>query len=591
MPGNDYQPPVAALQFQGYEASGGYRDWCLKRAKQAPRDYTLRRHSGLLFSIVVPVHKPPARWLQECIDSVRSQFFVDWELILADDASTSATHTVMQHNQTLDSRIKLSLQSLQSGISATTNRAASLAQGDYLVFLDHDDILNAYALSAFAQNLQQTDADILYADEDRFDVDYQRLHPAFKPQFSANKLLCTNYIHHPVVMRRALFETLGGFDSHYDGSQDYELLLRALEHKPVISHIPDVLYHMRLHSGSLASGAAAKPEAHDKGRAAVRAYFQRRQSGALIKPSEFEGCHNISYPLDLRPEISILLLVNDRESVASVEASWRQYPLDEILVCTDSRRHTAARFNNLAYKAIGEVLIFADGALQPEPGCIAELAEQSLRKDIGLVTGKLAYADGKLHSCGLTLGIRGCAGRWHYACNSGDLGFGGWMGIGHEVSAVPWQLMAVKKELFMQAGLFDSQYIKHGFDVHLALQLANDKTLQHLFTPLARANFAVPCPQQAEIWPLEDFKRLWRHWQKTLNRCDPFYSPNLSLCDESITFTSPAELPSRLFGLVMLSGLWLCRGNLGSLTYKAINKFIRFAINGFVSVRQKYISN
>ncbi len=544
-----YYPPVAPVHLGEGELSGGYRAWCLEREKHAPSHYPVRHHKHLLFSVVVPVHNPPDQWLQECINSVRSQFFADWELILADDASAPATIALLHKNQALDERIKISLASQQSGISTATNRAASIAAGEFLVFLDHDDLLNPYALSAFAQRLQKkTATDIIYADEDRFNADYQRIHPGFKPDFSLEKLLCTNYIHHPVVMRRSLFNRLDGLRSHYDGSQDYDLLLRATEQTSQIQHIPDVLYHMRLHSNSLAAGAAAKPDAHGKGIAAVQDYLQRHKSPAIIKVTPFEGYHNLSYPLVQRPKTSILLLAEAETSQGDIEALWQQHKNDEILICHNSHHSIPERLNTLAIKARGDILIFADGQLQPEPECITELLGHCVREHTGLVTGKLRYSDNKLYSCGLTLGLRGCAGRWHYACHANDLGYGGWMGINHEVTAVPWQLMAVKKDLFMQAGLFDCGYITQGFDVHLALQLANHKALTHLVSPLAQAKFPFPCPHQHAAWLEQDFKRLWLFWKNILNQPDPFYHPNLTIYDESISFISPYELKCKSLG-------------------------------------------
>ncbi|OQK16051.1 hypothetical protein AU255_13130 [Methyloprofundus sedimenti] len=545
-----YIPPVAAPKLGTGELAGGYREWCETREQQAPEKYLLRSHSSLLFSIVVPVHNPLEHWLQDCINSVRAQFFENWELILADDGSRQETLDLLKKNQLLDDRISISLQAQPSGISTTTNRAADLAQGDFLVFLDHDDLLDPYALSAFAQRLQaKPEADIIYSDEDRFDENYQRLHPGFKPQFSLEKFLCTNYIHHPVVMRRKLFMQIGGLNRQYDGSQDYDLLLRAIEVTSKIEHIPDVLYHMRIHSGSLASGAEAKPEAHSKGRAAVQAYIQRQQLDAIIKPTVFAGNHNLSYPIKQRPKTSILLLVDEEKQIKESKLNWQQHQDDEILICADISKTIPVRLNQLARKAQGDLLIFANGHLQPEPLCIDELLGHCIRKNTGLVTGKLTYSDGKLHSCGLTLGTKGCAGRWHYSCNADDLGYGGWMGINHEVSAVPWQLLAVKKELFMEAGLFDTQYKSNGFDVHLALQLGHSYKLNHKVAVLAQASFSQPCPQRDELWLEDDFIHLWTQWRNKLNQEDPFYNPNFSIYDESISFISPSELHLKRFGV------------------------------------------
>ncbi len=129
-----YIPPVLVPKLGEGEESGGYREWCELREQQAPEKYLLRNHSSLLFSIIVPVHNPLEHWLQECIDSVRGQFFSDWELILADDASEQNILDILKKNQKLDSRIKITFQSKASGISATTNRAADLAKGKFLFF-------------------------------------------------------------------------------------------------------------------------------------------------------------------------------------------------------------------------------------------------------------------------------------------------------------------------------------------------------------------------------------------------------------------------------------------------------------------------
>jgi len=539
-----YIPPITAFKMGEGEDSGGYREWCANRDKQAPLQYSLRCDAELLFSILVPVHNPADHWLQECIDSVRSQFYANWELILVDDASEHTTVDILKKNQLLDDRIKIDLQTKQAGISITTNRAATIATSDFLVFLDHDDLLDSYALSAFNQRLIKKPAtDILYADEDRFDEHYHRLHPSFKPKFSLEKLLSTNYIHHPIVMRRTIFEEIGGLDNQYDGSQDYDLLLRAIEKTTNIEHVPDVLYHMRLHSGSLSSGPEAKPKAHDRGKAAVQAYLQRQNINAVIKPTIFAGYHSLSYPLKQRPKVSILLLADPDSSIEDSQRDWQQYKEDEILICDNYGKKIPARFNELAHKASGNVLIFADGQLQPERGCIDELLGHSMRKNIGLVSGKLVYNDGKLHSCGLAIGIKACAGRWHYGCNADDVGYGGWMGINHEVSAVPWQLMAVKSELFFNTGLFNTHYFEHGFDIHLALQLSKNHAINHLTIPRAKATFPHPCPgQQHNQWQKHDFKLLWSHWQDVLNQDDPFFHPHFSIHDESIQFISPSEL-------------------------------------------------
>ncbi len=568
---NQYKPPVTPVTLTEADPDGGYQEWCTNREYRAPGKYPLRHHSHLLFSIIVPVFNPEDHWLQECIDSVRGQFFADWELILVDDGSRKPTLEILENNQARDNRIKVHLQSTQSGISQATNQGVTLAQGDFLVFLDHDDLLDPYALPAFAQRLAEKPAtDVLYSDEDRFDENYLRIHPGFKPQFSLEKLLCTNYIHHPVVMRRSFFKEIGGLNSQYDGSQDYDLILRAAEKTTKIEHIPDVLYHMRIHSGSLSSGPEAKPAAHGQGVAAVQAYLDRQKSDAIITPTVFAGYHNLTYPISPRPKVSLLLLVNSDISREETLHHWQQNEDDEILICSNIDKTLPVRFNELAHKAHGDVFIFADGSLQPEPGCIDELVAHSIRNNIGLVTGKITYNDKKLHSCGLTLGIKACSGRWHYACSGDDIGYGGWVGINHEVSATPWQLMAVKKDLFSKAGLFNSQYRDHGFDIHLALQLRESNSLKHLAVANAKAIFPCTCPGKPDQWQEQDFLLLWADWKKYLNQDDPFFHPHFSTYDESISFIRTAEMILKKNGLftaydkTTVQLLWQCTNQLAA---------------------------
>ena len=152
-------------------------------------------------------------------------------------------------------------------ISAATNKATALAGGEFLLFFDHDDELTPDAVGEVALFLaDQPDVDALYSDDDKIDMSGRRYAPQFKPDWSPESLLAYMYLSHVFVVRRALFESVGGMRVGFEGAQDYDLALRIAERTSAFGHIPRVLYHWRALPGSTASSGAAKPASLDAGR-------------------------------------------------------------------------------------------------------------------------------------------------------------------------------------------------------------------------------------------------------------------------------------------------------------------------------------
>lgn len=535
--------PVDLPAFRGAETEGGYDQWCDLQAHLV-RDppFAAPFQKRPLFSVLVPVFNAPASWLRECIDSVRAQTDAPWELILCDDASQRAdTRLSLDTAQNLDPRIRVLRHAANKGISCATNTAARAARGTYLVFIDQDDRLHPAALAAFATAIRAARRrgvvpGIIYADEDRFDSEYRRLWPGFKPGVSPDRLLATNYIHHPLVLRRGLFEAVGGLRSAFDGSQDHDLLLRAVEHAEPILHVPGVLYHMRLHPLSLSSHPEAKPEAHSRDARAIRETLVRRGiPGAVCALPRVPGFHVIVRPSSTA---SVSVLVPGCPPLSA--AARAQWNADEFIV-GDPAQSVPRQLNRLAADASGEVLVFASPALTPDDGWRRILIPHTLRQDIGLVTGTLAYADHRLFACGLVLGLAGGVGRWHCGCSIADPGYGGWMLLEHEVSAVPWQWMVVRRSTFIEAGGFDEGFRERGFDADLALRLSS-REVRHLAVPSAVAVFTEPWPGPgAQPWDPADLARLWGKWATVLRSGDPCFNPNLSLRDEGIAMMGAPE--------------------------------------------------
>ena len=193
-----------------------------------------------VFSLIVPVYKVKAVWLEAAIESVKSQLYPHWQLCLADDASDDADlKKILDNYAASDSRIVISVNQSNIGIAETSNAALTLASGEFVGLLDHDDLLTEGALLHNALLINQhPDVDLTYSDEDKIDTQGKRFSPYFKPDYTPELILGQNYIGHFLVIRKSCLDAVDGFRSDYDGAQDYDLILRLLENNPSIKHIP-----------------------------------------------------------------------------------------------------------------------------------------------------------------------------------------------------------------------------------------------------------------------------------------------------------------------------------------------------------------
>jgi len=272
-------------------------------------------------SIVMPVYRPERKWLDRAIATVEAQVHARWELCIADDASGDAALT--RHLDSLaarDARIRVVHRAENGNISRATNSAAELATGDYLLFLDQDDELAPDALGEIALALAAApDADLLYTDDDKIDVDGRRYAPQFKPDWSPELLLSYMYLSHAFVVRRSLFAAHGGFRTGFEGSQDYDFALRAGERAERVVHVPLVLYHWRATPGSTATSGAAKPASFEVARRAIDEALERRGSrGRAVQPEWAAraglGLFNHRFPDD-GPRVAILVPTRNHRAV------------------------------------------------------------------------------------------------------------------------------------------------------------------------------------------------------------------------------------------------------------------------------------
>lgn len=262
------------------------------------------------FSVVTPVYDPPAPVLRAMLRSVSEQTFGDWQHCLVDDRSTSPhVRDILDDAAASDPRVRVAYRSDNGGIVAASNDALAMATGEFVALLDHDDELAPHALAAMDEAITaRPDVDYLYSDEDKIDEAGRRHSAFFKPAWSPERFRTQMYTCHLSVLRRALVEEVGGFRAEFDGSQDWDLILRVTERARQVVHLPDLLYHWRTLDTSAAGGEAAKPWAFAAGTRAVQAHCDRTGVEAVVHHDlDHAGIYHLSPRLRETPLVSIVV--------------------------------------------------------------------------------------------------------------------------------------------------------------------------------------------------------------------------------------------------------------------------------------------
>ncbi|NLA36834.1 MAG: glycosyltransferase, partial [Actinobacteria bacterium] len=302
------------------------------------------------FSILTPVYNTNPEVLEACVRSVLAQRYTNWQLCLVDDASPDAhIWPLLKKIATWDPRIFVGRREVNGGIAAASNDCAALATGDVISLLDHDDALHPNALYKVAQEFIGDDTvDYVYTDEDLIEPDGRRHSPFYKPDWSPERFRGQMYTCHLSSIRRSVFAEVGGFREGYDGSQDWDLILRVTERARRIVHIPEVLYHWRIVPTSVLSGDDVKPYAYVSAHKALSDHIARVGIAGEVEELERRGHFMVRRATDESELISIIIPTR-----GSVGSPWGQrrvmvieavrsvlerstYPNVEIVVVYDS---------------------------------------------------------------------------------------------------------------------------------------------------------------------------------------------------------------------------------------------------------------
>ena len=564
-----------------------YEKWCEQHEALEPSDVAaIKDHIEAfakrpLISVVMPVYDTPTDLLAKAVQSVRDQLYPHWELCIADDASTQLkVRTELDGYAASDKRIKVAFRESNGHICEASNTALAMATGEYVALFDHDDELAATALYEVAAEIDaHPGVQFIYTDEDKIDLEDRRFDPYFKPDWNPDLNNAQNYTSHLTVYRTDLVRAIGGFRKGFEGSQDWDLNLRATERIPAsaIRHIPKLLYHWRAAPGSTALQLAEKSYPVDAARKALVEHFQR--IGETVEILPVPGDHwRIRYPVPSpAPLVSLIIPTRNalklvRQAVQSIFSNT-DYPNFEVIVVDNGsddpqtlayldgiRKGENPRLRVLPYpgpfnysainnfavgEAVGEIVGLLNSDVEAiDRGWLAEMVSQAVRPGIGAVGAMLYYPNNTVQHAGVVLGLGGVAGHPYKELPRGDQGQKNRLRLVQNYSAVTAACLVIRKDRYLEVGGLNEKQLPIAFnDVDFCCKLIQ-AGYRNVWTPFAEFYHHESATRGVEDTPekkarfqseIDYMMNTWGNFLMT----DPAYNPNLTLVGEDF---SPAYL-------------------------------------------------
>ena len=521
-----------------------------------------------LISIAVPAYQTPVEFLKQMIESLISQTYPEWELCIANASpDNEEMQRALADYSAKDSRVRFCNLKENLGIAENTNRAFSMAKGEFMGLLDHDDLLAPNALYEIVQALQDhPQADALYTDEDKVTTELdEHFQPHLKPDFNLDLLRSNNYICHFFVVRRSIVEKAGGFRKEFDGAQDYDFIFRCTENAREVLHVPEILYHWRTHKASTADNPASKMYAFEAGKRAIEANLERTGTKGVVSHTQDLGFYRVKYPVQGKPLVSVIIPNKDEKETLQTcmemlnsNTSYQNFEIiiiennsttDEIFryykeLSKDPRIHLLRWGKEFNYSAInnfgvahakGEYLLFLNNDIKSiNPDWMEELLGVCQRPEVGGVGAKLIYPDNTIQHAGCVVGMGGIAGHMFVDMPADRTGYLHKASLLQDMSAVTAACLMMKKEVFEEAGGFTEELAVAFNDVDLCLKVRKNNHLI-VYDPYAKLYH-----MESKTRGAEDSKEKVRrfqteieymrcHWLDILKNGDPYYNKNLSL--------------------------------------------------------------
>jgi len=527
-----------------------YRSWVQRRVPTEERVRSMREHAdGFRYrpqiSIAMLLRDPEPAYVTRAADSVREQLYDRWELCIAtSDQTPPELREMLASWGREDPRIKVVHIDGERDLAAVANAALGLATGDFVGLLDDHDELKPNALFEVVRLLQvRRDLDIIYTDEDRRTPEGRLVDPFFKPDWSSDLLLSINYVGGLSVFRREVMDQVGGFRSGVEGSEDYDLILRATEATDRIGHAAEPVYTRRRSPTAAGISDGWHPSDHSA-RGAISDALARRGATGEVEVGLVQGSSRVRYRLDGEPSVAVIIPTRDRvdllhRCVESIErrSSYRNHELvvvdngsrePETLEYLASLRGRVLRYphefnfskmvNFAASHVRADFALFLNNDTEViAPDWIEAMLEHGQRSEVAAVGARLLYPDGKPQHEGVVVGVGG-----GFAANAACRDYFGLGQVIRNVSAVTAACMLTRVEVFRQLGGFD-EHLRVAFnDVDFCLR-AREKGYLIVYTPYALL-YHHEGATRGKVHPLRDdrfFRERWGGYQ------DPYYSPKL----------------------------------------------------------------
>lgn len=392
-----------------------------------------------MISVVVPIYNPRLDHLEECLESISRQIYPRWELCLADGGSTApGIRALIEAFARADARVRVVSLPANRGIAGNSNAGVALATGEFVGFLDHDDLLAPFALSEVVKLLNMDPSiDAIYSDEDKVTASGRtRYEPYFKPELSPATLLSYNYVCHFFVVRLALLKEAGSFRAGYEGSQDYDVILRTMSRATGVAHIPKVLYHWRAAAGSTALRPEAKLYAYESAKRAISDHLASHRVAASVCDGPYRGTYRVCYRLADRPHtVSVIMTARGVQGLPQPQAVFPNLDLPagvirlHGLIINDAGGVRALQYdwvggrwkavdgggggetfpawgNALVSRSESEHALFLDASLRlVDPNGLRAMIEHAQQIEVGAVTGQIRNPRGKIKQAGVTVEI------------------------------------------------------------------------------------------------------------------------------------------------------------------------------------------
>lgn len=520
---------------KAFPAGKSYKEWY---EEHCPTKEELMRQREVefsvqpLISIVVPTYQTPIPFLKDMIDSVRKQSYEKWELCIADgslngdenDTKVIRVREELNRYSMEDKRIKVVYLEENQGIAENTNQALALATGEYIGLFDHDDMLTPDALYEIVKAINDYDYDVLYTDEDKISEDsHDYKKPVFKPDYSPELLCANNYITHFFVAKKSIVDRLGGFRKEYDGSQDYDFIFRCVELAKKVGHVSKVLYHWRMHGGSVAGDPTSKMYAYDAGKKAIQSHYERVGIQANVEHMERLGLYHTEYKMIKQPLISVIIYGEDDEKKKRC-SEWfkrKDYSNLEILA---SAGISVEEINALAEKARGSYLFFVSENLESvERDALQQMAGVLQIQNVGAVSGKVIGRKHTVEDVGVVFRTNGDLCKANYGIGDCDYGDMFRAKVMSNYSILSLNCFMTHKNTFEELGRFNKHFSLSftAADYCLKLRMHGKRCVMQ-----ASVVWESKGSMKTGIINDEERERFYKEWQEVLRMGDSYYNSN-----------------------------------------------------------------